>query len=87
MARNLRAELPVAGARVDHRNFAAARTLWEKNQEAYYENALKQLKAALEELHGAGTVSLQRLSAAFRRADLLEKINHPVEAEPEEPVD
>ena len=79
MGRNLRAELPVAGARVDHRNFVAARTLWEKNQEAYYESALKQLKSALDKLHGTDTVSLQRLSAAFRRADLLEKINHPDE--------
>lgn len=60
-------------AGVDHRNFASLQTLFETNKAAFYSAAQKPLKEALQALGISDATSLQRLSASFRRGDLLEE--------------
>jgi hypothetical protein len=60
-----------AADELDHRAFGDARTLVEERGEAYLERAIQALVAAVDELYGGQAISLQRLSATFRRSDLL----------------
>jgi hypothetical protein len=57
---------------LDHRNFEAARQLVETRGEEYFDRATSVLEAALQKLYGGQPVSLLRLSATFRRGDLLQ---------------
>lgn len=77
MGQYLLTDLGVALANVDHRNFVHGRELIEQNSETYYQRAVNDIQAALQRLYGAQAISLQRLSATFRRADLLEELNRP----------
>jgi hypothetical protein len=57
---------------LNHRTFSSARQLVETRGELYYERAIAALENALKGLYGDQTVSLLRLSATFRRGDLLQ---------------
>ncbi|MDD2716799.1 MAG: AIPR family protein [Candidatus Wallbacteria bacterium] len=57
-----------------HRNFAELQSVFEKNSKRYYFSAIEVLEKALEHLYGNREISLQQLSATFRRGDLLEFI-------------
>ncbi len=66
-------EIPLS--QLDHLQFAPAEQALDENKALWYEEALSQTREALEFLYGGGateSISLQRLSATFRRGDLLE---------------
>ena len=69
MAQYLLADMGVELKGLDHRNFAAARTLVEKRGERYFNKSVTAIKNALNKLYRT-EVSLQQLSATFRRGDL-----------------
>jgi hypothetical protein len=77
MGEYLLRDLGVSLERLDHRQFEAARQLIERNGEVYFDRAVEALQAALQRLYGGQSVSLQRLSATFRRGDLLEFLAIP----------
>lgn len=63
-------------ADVDHRNFnLLAETLASKKDD-YLQGAIEKIKVALNKLYGDQTISLQQLSATFRRGDLLENLGY-----------
>lgn len=64
-------------AALDHRNFETARHLIDTRGEEYFERATSALEAALQKLYGGQPVSLLRLSATFRRGDLLQYLGDP----------
>lgn len=61
---------------VNPNNFNEIKQIFEKNKENYYCFALDETRNALDELYGQNKeISLQRLSATFRRGDLLEQLH------------
>lgn len=74
MGRRLLRDLGVSLAGLDHRNFAQAVNLVEQNGIAYFNKSLPDVKSALESLYGNVEISLQQLSATFRRGDLIQKL-------------
>ncbi len=63
-------ELILAG--LDHRTFARVRTVLEEKQTDLYSRSIEIINESLPLLIGKERISLQRLSATFRRGDLLE---------------
>lgn len=61
-------------AAIDHRNFASVQKLFETNKAALYVAAQEPLNKALASLNITDETSFQRLSASFRRGDLLEEL-------------
>jgi hypothetical protein len=59
---------------LNHRNFEHARKLIETRGDAYFEDAIHAVENALRALYKDENISLQRLSATFRREDLIEKL-------------
>jgi len=59
---------------VSHRNFSALQVALEKERDRYHAAAVESLKAALKACYGERSISLQQLSATFRRGDLLEML-------------
>lgn len=57
-----------------HRNFPEAHKLVEEKGDAYFQRALETIKTKLDEEFSATEPTLQKLSATFRRADLVEKL-------------
>lgn len=74
MGEYLLSELGVELRQLDHRNFGQAVSLIETRGEEYFNRTLTEIADALKKLYGDSDVSLQRLSATFRRGDLLEKL-------------
>jgi len=60
---------------LDHRKLPDARQLIESRGETYLEQAIKEVSQALQRLYGGQQTSLQRLSATFRRADLIDELD------------
>jgi len=59
-------------AALDHRNFAKAKQLVDQRGEAYFNAAVSQVRDALDALYGKNKeISMQQLSATFRRGDLI----------------
>jgi hypothetical protein len=56
---------------LDHRNFNQARELIESNGEAWFGESCADVERALQKLYGGSDISLQQLSATFRRGDLI----------------
>ena len=73
----LLADLKSPLAKLDHRTFAEARRLIEQNGDAYFDRAVADLEAAVKKLYGGASVSLQQLSATFRRGDLFKHLPPP----------
>lgn len=64
-------------SRVDHRNFRLLAETLLQNKDDYLKNAIEQINDALSALYGErGNISLQQLSATFRRGDLLENLGY-----------
>jgi hypothetical protein len=80
MYRSILSKLKQPADQLTHRNFAEAKTLWDVNQERYYSSALAAIAAALVARQHPADVSLRKVSAEFRRADLLELLNRPAAA-------
>lgn len=57
---------------ITHQNFSQAKSMLLQKGERYTDFAQKDIQQALSQLYGKGSVSLQRLSATFRRGDLIE---------------
>ena len=60
--------------RVSHRNLPEILDAFENNWLQYYEHAIQSLENALTDCYGDREVSLQQLSATFRRGDLIEML-------------
>lgn len=74
MGRRLLKDLNMQLDGLDHRNFAQAKTLIERQGENYFAAAIQDVAQALNGLYGAQEVSLQQLSATFRRGDLIGRL-------------
>lgn len=59
---------------ITHKNFAKLIASFEQDKERYIATAVEQIQKALVRCYGERTVSLQQLSATFRRGDLLEML-------------
>ena len=70
MGDSLLKDMGIKVPELDHRNFDAARKLVEERGPDYLRQGIEQLKEALNLLYGDKKVSLQQLSATFRRGDL-----------------
>ncbi|QEY24652.1 AIPR family protein [Neisseria animalis] len=63
---------------IDHRNFQQVKDMLDANIDAYFDQAVQDIDTALKDLYNPSyesQVSLQQLSATFRRADLIELLN------------
>ena len=72
--RHLLNEMGIALGQLDHRNFAAARDLAQRKAGDYLARARAQIEDALAPLFRDRDRTLQRLSATFRRADLVDTL-------------
>ena len=72
MGRYLLKDMEVKLQQLDHRNFGQARDLIEHEANSYVSRAEQQIGEALAPLFSDRERTLQRLSATFRRADLVE---------------
>ena len=59
---------------IDHRTLEKAVALLEQNRNSYFTGATDDIAEALKNLYGERDISLQQLSATFRRGDLIEKL-------------
>jgi len=59
---------------VSHRNFAELNQRLQDNETNYHARAVKKITHALKSCYGDRDISLQQLSATFRRGDLLEML-------------
>lgn len=59
---------------ISHANFGGLLEKLQERETAYYDLAVSKISEALEELYGPREISLQQLSATFRRGDLLEML-------------
>jgi hypothetical protein len=75
MGRRLLYEMNLQIEQINHRNFQDANQLIEQNGEAYFHDSVQDVTKALQELYGTQEISLQQLSATFRRGDLIEKLH------------
>lgn len=68
-------------SQLDHTTFIDAIDLFAENAESYFNKAVAAIEGQLEILFAAQQRTLQRLSATFRRADLVENLlGHPLTA-------
>ena len=74
MGHHLLDELGIRLDQLDHRHFQDARALLEQRSHDYFLRAEARISEALEPLFSNGERTLQRLSATFRRADLVEML-------------
>ena len=74
VGRYLLADLGIQEKQLDHRNFVQARALLEQKANDYMVRAEKRIGDALGELFNGRKQTLQRLSATFRRFDLVEML-------------
>lgn len=59
---------------VSHRNLPTLHEAFEKNWTQYHADAIRSLEKALRDCYGNREISLQQLSATFRRGDLIEML-------------
>jgi AIPR protein len=74
MGRRLLSNMKLQKKDISHQNFHSARQLVEENGEDYFDTSVQDIKQALQELYGKQEISLQQLSATFRRGDLIDKL-------------
>jgi hypothetical protein len=74
MGRRLLSNMKLQRKDISHQNFQSARQLVEENGEDYFNTSVQDIKQALQELYGKQEISLQQLSATFRRGDLIDKL-------------
>ncbi|MBF0145838.1 MAG: AIPR family protein [Magnetococcales bacterium] len=59
---------------LDHRNFIRAKELIDANGEQYFQDSSRDIDQSLRELYGDREISMQQLSATFRRGDLIGRL-------------
>ena len=74
MGRRLLSEMNLQKKDISHQNFQAARQLIEENVETYFNTSVQDIQQALKNLYGTQEISLQQLSATFRRGDLINQL-------------
>lgn len=72
VGQELLAQTQLSVSAISHLNLAQLTQALESNKQQLLNQAAEQLTAALSQIYGARLVSLQQLSATFRRGDLLE---------------
>ncbi|MCD2452773.1 AIPR family protein [Methylicorpusculum oleiharenae] len=75
IGKQLLAEQGISLQDVSHRNFKQLLEAFEAKQIEYHQKAIQELRDALNYCYGNRDVSLQQLSATFRRGDLLEQLD------------
>ncbi|MCR4315344.1 MAG: AIPR family protein [Planctomycetes bacterium] len=74
VGRSLLEDVGVGLDRLTHLNFKDALDKFEDKKSKYFDDAVKSIDTALKKCYGEREVSLQQLSATFRRSDLLEML-------------
>ena len=74
MGSRLLQDLKLHVSEISHRNLEQAVSLLERNRDAYFVAATNDIEQALMRLYGDRDISLQQLSATFRRGDLIEQL-------------
>ena len=74
MGRRLLSEMNLKMKEINHRNFEDAKLLINQKEDAYFNDSVQDVQEALQKLYGTQEISLQQLSATFRRGDLIEKL-------------
>lgn len=74
MGRRLLADMNTQMEDISHQNFQTAEQLIEQNGEAYFNASVQDIQQALQALYGEQEISLQQLSATFRRGDLMSRL-------------
>ncbi|MDD1413319.1 AIPR family protein [Dolichospermum sp. ST_con] len=74
MGRRLLREMNLKMKEINHRNFEDAKLLINQKEDAYFNDSVQDVQEALQKLYGTQEISLQQLSATFRRGDLIEKL-------------
>jgi hypothetical protein len=74
MGRRLLSSMGINLNELNHRYFEEAHCLIQEKGENLFSAAVQDVQFALNSLYGEQAVSLQQLSATFRRGDLIEKL-------------
>lgn len=74
IGRRLLDDMGMALSAVSHRNIRDILTHFEERHSAYHARAVHDVQRALQSCYGERSISLQQLSATFRRGDLLEML-------------
>lgn len=74
MGKHLLNTMNISLADLDHRNFEQAKQLIETQADTYFTQAITDIQTALNGLYGEQDISLQQLSATFRRGDLIARL-------------
>ncbi|TAE58849.1 MAG: abortive phage resistance protein [Nostocales cyanobacterium] len=74
MGKRLLHEMNLQIEQINHCNFHDANLLIEQKGEDYFNDSVQDIQQALQKLYGSQDISLQQLSATFRRGDLIEKL-------------
>ncbi|MCC5900067.1 MAG: AIPR family protein [Phormidium sp. BM_Day4_Bin.17] len=74
MGRRLLGDMGVEIQDISHRNFQTAQELIEQHRYRYFNDAVADVQRALQSLYGEQDISLQQLSATFRRGDLISRL-------------
>nr|WP_206044063.1 AIPR family protein [Geitlerinema sp. P-1104] len=74
MGRRLLADMRVTIQDISHRNVQAAQELIEQRRDEYFKDSVADIERALQRLYGGQVLSLQQLSATFRRGDLISNL-------------
>jgi hypothetical protein len=75
MGKYLLKDLDCSISGLTHKNYERARQLVETKGEEYFTRAISDVESALRMLYREEEISLQQLSATFRRSDLIEKLD------------
>lgn len=75
MGGNLLLEHGIKFDEISHRNFKDLLLTFETRHDEFYRNAIEKIQSALVACYGERDISLQQLSATFRRGDLLEMLS------------
>jgi hypothetical protein len=74
MGKRLLKKMNLQMKEINHCNFEDANQLINQNGENYFNDSVRDVQQALQALYGSQEISLQQLSATFRRGDLIEKL-------------
>ena len=74
MGRRLLKDLKITLEELNHTVFNEAKELIEKRGEQYFQKSHKDIDDALKKLYGEQNISMQQLSATFRRGDLISRL-------------
>ena len=75
MGRKLLGDMGVESEKdISHQNFQTGFRLVEQHGSNYFDSSVEDIKKALQDLYGEQEISLQQLSATFRRGDLIDRL-------------